>query len=85
VEGADDDEGGKKGTWDAALRGDRMRVGTRVFVGEGTAPGLSGRRAIPFFAAISSHRTGWRYGVNLRGRYWSLLFFSYSRAAIGHY
>jgi hypothetical protein len=54
--GAEDDEGGEEGTWDAALHGDRM--GTRVFVDEGTAPDVSGRCATPFFAVTSSHRTG---------------------------
>jgi hypothetical protein len=38
-------------------------MGARVFVDEGTAPGVIGRRAIPFFAVISSHRTGCSYGV----------------------
>ena len=41
-EEAKNDEGGKVGTWDAALRGDRM--GARVFVDEGTAPGVIGCR-----------------------------------------
>ena len=54
---------GEEGTWDAALRGGRMRVGARVFIDEGTAPGVIGRRAIPFFAVTSSHRTGSSYGV----------------------
>ena len=40
-----------------------MRVGTRVFVDEGMAPGVIGRRAIPFFVPISSHRTGFSYRV----------------------
>jgi hypothetical protein len=34
---------------DAALRLNRMRVGTRVFVDEGTARGLSGCRTTPLF------------------------------------
>jgi hypothetical protein len=58
---AEDDEDGEDGTWDAALRGDSMRVGTRVFVNEGMAPGMSGRRANPFFEIILSHRAGCRY------------------------
>ena len=32
-----------------------MRVGTRVFVDEGTAPGVRGPRTFPFFAIVSSH------------------------------
>ena len=40
-----------------------MRVGTRVFVNEGTAPGVSGHRAFPFFAVISNHLSGRCYGV----------------------
>jgi hypothetical protein len=39
------DEGGEEGSWDVALRGDRMRVGTSAFVNEGTAPGVRGRYA----------------------------------------
>ena len=43
------------GDWDTAVRGPRMRVGTRVFVDEGTAPGVRGPRTFPFFAVVSSH------------------------------
>jgi hypothetical protein len=67
-EGDDDGEEEEKeaeddGDWDAALRGERMPVGTRVFVDEGTAAGVSGRRAFPFFAIISRYLPGCRYGV----------------------
>ena len=60
----EDKEAEDDGDWDAALRGERMPVGTRVFVDEGTAAGVSGRRAFPFFAVISRHLPGCRYGVN---------------------
>ena len=43
------------GDWDTAVRGPRMRVGTRVFVDEGTAPGVRAPRTFPFFAVVSSH------------------------------
>ena len=59
----EDKEAEDDGDWDAALRGERMPVGTRVFVDEGTAAGVSGRRAFPFFAVISRHLPGCRYGV----------------------
>jgi hypothetical protein len=42
-----------------------MRVGTRVFVGDGAAAGMIGRHAILFFAVMSSHRTDYGYGVML--------------------
>jgi hypothetical protein len=51
------------GDWDVALLGLRLPMGTRVFVDEGTKGGASGRRAVPFFAVISSHHSGCRYGV----------------------
>ena len=56
----EDDEAEGDGDWGAALRGARFPVGTRVFVDEGTAPGVRDRRAPSFFAIIPSHR---RYGV----------------------
>ena len=59
----EDKEAEDDGDWDAALRGERMPVGTRVFVDEGTAAGVSGRRAFPFFAIISRYLPGCRYGV----------------------
>ena len=61
----DDDEDAAEddGDWDVALRGLRLPVGTRVFVDEGTKGGVIGRRAVPFFAVVSSHRSGCRYGV----------------------
>ena len=39
--------------WDEKRRGRRMSIGTRVLVDEGTAPGVSGRRAFPFFGHIT--------------------------------
>ena len=45
------------------MRGPRVPVGTRVFVDEGTAPGVRGRRAFPFFAVVSSHLSKCCYGV----------------------
>ena len=51
------------GNWDMALRGLRLSVGKRVFVDEGTKGGVSGRRAAPFFAVISSHCPGCCYEV----------------------
>jgi hypothetical protein len=54
-------EGG--GEWDATLRGLRLLVGTRIFVDEGKERGVSGRRAVPFCAAISSSSSDCRYGV----------------------
>ena len=56
----EDKEAEDDGDWDAALRGERMPVGTRVFVDEGTAAGVSGRRAFPFFAIISRYLPGCR-------------------------
>jgi hypothetical protein len=43
------------GDWDTAVRRPRMPVGTRVFVDEGTAPGVRGPRTFPFFAVVSRH------------------------------
>ena len=43
------------GDWDTAVRGRRRRVGARVFVDEGTAPGVRGPRTFHFFAIVSSH------------------------------
>jgi hypothetical protein len=53
------------GDWDVALRGLRMPVGKRVFVDEGTKGGVSGHRAVPFFAVISSHCSGCCYEVKV--------------------
>jgi hypothetical protein len=38
-------------------------VWTRAFVVESTPPGVIDRRAVPFFAVISSHRTCCSYGL----------------------
>ena len=57
-DGEEQDEGGKEDTWDAALRGDCICVGTGAFFDKGTTPGVSGRPAFPLFAVISSHLPG---------------------------
>jgi hypothetical protein len=62
-DGTEDDEGGEEDIWDAALREDRMPLGTLAFVEEGAEPSVLVRRAIPFFAVISNYRTGCSYGV----------------------
>ena len=60
VAALEEEEEEAAGDWDTAVRGPRMRVGTRVFVDEGTAPGVRGRRAFPFFAIISRYLPGCR-------------------------
>jgi hypothetical protein len=60
---ADEEEDAAEDDGDWELRGLRLPVGARVFVDEGTKGGVSGRRAVPFFVAILSNRSGCRYGV----------------------